>query len=73
MFGRTEKQVWHVDGMTCGHCEQRVEKTVSQLNGVKKVKASHADHTVEIAFKKGEPPDAGLIEEAITELGFEVK
>ena len=29
MFGRTEKRTIAVEGMTCGHCEQRVEKVVT--------------------------------------------
>lgn len=73
MFGGTEKKSLTVEGMTCGHCEQRVEKAVGQIDGVKKVKASHTDQTVEIAYKKGTPISDTDIEKAIAELGFKVE
>ena len=72
MFGRIEKQILTVEGMSCGHCEKRVEQSVGQLTGIKKVQASHKDRTVEIAYKKGEPPDISLVQQTITDLGFEV-
>ena len=72
MFGRTEKKTLAVEGMTCGHCEQRVEKAVSQISGVKKVKASHTSQSVEIAFKKDTPLDTSAVEKTITDLGFKV-
>lgn len=73
MFGRNEKQVLTVEGMTCGHCEQRVEKSVAQIDGVKKVHASHKDHTVEVVYKKSQPPDADRIRQTIEGLGYRVK
>jgi copper chaperone CopZ len=72
MFGRTETQTLTVEGMTCGHCEKRVEQAVGQLAGVRKVKASHTGRSVEISYKKSEPPDAGLLERTIAGLGFKV-
>lgn len=72
MFGRTEKQTLAVEGMTCGHCEQRVEKSIGQLDGVKNVKASHTGRTVEIAYKKGAPPDIARVKKTIVDLGFKV-
>lgn len=59
-----------MDGMTCGHCEKRVEQAVSQIERVKKVKASHALRTVEVSFKNGSPPDEKTIVEVITTLGY---
>ena len=73
MFGRSEKQTLNVEGMSCGHCEQRVEKSIGALEGVKKVKASHKDQAVEISFGKGVTLDLNRIKETIAELGFEVK
>jgi copper ion binding protein len=72
MFGRTEKRTIAVEGMTCGHCEQRVEKVVSQIPGVKKVKASHASQSVEISYKKDTLLNAPAVEKAIAEVGFKV-
>lgn len=72
MFGRTEKQTLAVEGMTCGHCEQRVEKAISQITGVKKVQASHTSQSVEISYKKDTPLDTSAVEKAITDVGFKV-
>lgn len=72
MFGRTEKHVLTVEGMTCGYCEQRVERSITQLTGVEKVTANHKKHTVEIVFKKGESSDIDMVRRTITELGYRV-
>ncbi|MBI4551336.1 MAG: heavy-metal-associated domain-containing protein [Candidatus Latescibacteria bacterium] len=73
MFRKIEKHVLTVEGMTCGHCEQRVVRSVTQVAGVEKVTASHQNHAVEIVFKKGELPDLDAIRQTITELGFRVQ
>lgn len=72
MFDRTEKQTLAVEGMTCGHCEQRVENAVSQISGVKKVKASHSGKSVEISYKKDVPLDTSAVEKVIVDVGFKV-
>lgn len=72
MFGQTQTTTYTVGGMTCGHCEKRVEQAVSQTTKVKKVKANHTLGTVEVAFKKNDPPDDKSISETITALGFTV-
>lgn len=72
MFGRTETKTLTVEGMTCGHCEKRVEQSVGRLAGVEKVKASHVKRAVEVAYRKGQPPDTTQVEQAIADLGFKV-
>lgn len=72
MFGQTQTKKFTVDGMTCGHCEKRVEQGVGQTRNVTKVKASHTNRTVEVSFKKSDPPDEQALIEAITTLGYTV-
>lgn len=72
MFGQTQTKTFSVDGMTCGHCEKRVEQAVGQTKSVTKVKASHVHRTVEVSFKKSNPPDEQALIEVITTLGYTV-
>jgi copper chaperone len=37
-------------GMHCGSCEQLVQESVSELPGIKKVKANHKKAMVEVSF-----------------------
>lgn len=43
-----EKTVIEVTGMDCRHCEERIEKTLAQLDGVVHARASHESRSVEI-------------------------
>ena len=42
-----------VDGMTCGNCEQRIEKAVRELDGVRTVSASASLSEVTVSFDGG--------------------
>jgi sulfite exporter TauE/SafE/copper chaperone CopZ len=61
-----------VDGMTCGNCEQRIEKSVRSLDGVRKVSASASLAEVTVYF---EPGRVGLpaIHDAIRAAGYQVR
>ena len=42
LFGRKRQQIeLVVRGMTCGHCEMRVKKALSEVDGVLDAEASH--------------------------------
>ena len=71
MFGKSSKLELTVEGMSCGHCESAVVKAVSNLSGVKKVKADHSRSHVQV-FYKDDPPDEAAIRETIQGLGYEV-
>ncbi len=73
MIGRTAKQVLTVEGMSCSHCEQRIEKSVGALEHIRKVKASHKNQAVEIRYGKSDTLDLARVKETISELGFDVK
>ena len=61
-----------VDGMTCGNCEQRIEKAVGKLGGVWKVSASAALSEVTVVY---EPDEVTLeaVSAAIREAGYAVR
>ncbi|MBR1539140.1 MAG: heavy-metal-associated domain-containing protein, partial [Bacteroidales bacterium] len=59
-----------VSGMKCPHCEARVEKQLSRLEGVVSVKASHADACVELDYDPAVLA-ADEIVETIADCGYE--
>ena len=59
-----------VEGMECAGCEKRIENAVSNISGVKEVKANHENGTVVVTAKNG--VDAEEIKSKINDLGFEV-
>jgi copper chaperone len=58
-----------VDGMSCDGCEQRVEKALGTVEGVKRTDADHDTNTVEIAAESG-TEDA--TRRAIHDAGYDV-
>lgn len=44
------EQILNVQGMTCNHCKQAVESSVSQLDGVHSVVAVPSEDTVTVSF-----------------------
>lgn len=64
------KKIIKIEGMHCAHCAGRVEKTLSELDGVKKVKVDlkkkYAEITSDVEISNE------VIIESISEWGFEV-
>ena len=44
------KKIFNVKGMHCNSCEIMIKDSLSEVNGVKHVKASHAKGTVMVKF-----------------------
>ena len=61
-----------VDGMSCGSCEQRIEKAVSALEGVRRVGASASLSEVMVYYEPGRVGLA-LIHDAIRGAGYTVR
>lgn len=59
-----------VEGMRCGMCETHVNDVVRRVDGVKKVKSSHAKGRTEVIAEDG--TNIGLIKEAIAKQGYGV-
>lgn len=67
-----EKTTLYVEGMSCGHCINTIEGSVSKLNGVKQVKVNLDSGTVDVEFNHNEVTLA-TIKETIDDQGYEVK
>ena len=60
-----------ITGMTCAGCEQTVQTSVSQVGGIKSVKASAVSGLALIEFNP-EGADTAMIRKAITDKGYGV-
>ncbi len=67
----TEKIVLDVEGMSCGHCENRVKRAVGALKGVKNVSVDLQGKNVTVDYIPGKV-NLNAIKEAIVEQGYEV-
>ncbi|MFZ7103548.1 MAG: copper ion binding protein [Peptococcaceae bacterium] len=63
--------VLKVDGMSCGHCKNAVEKAVGALNGVDKVEAKLEAKEVVVVYNPA-LVTLDAVKEAITEEGYTV-
>lgn len=64
------KQKIKIDGMNCDHCAAKVEKAVSELDGVEKIKVKLKDAEAKIKFDETKVPLDKVLT-VITELGYE--
>lgn len=60
-----------VTGMHCKACEVLLEKTISKLDGVKKVSASQSKSAVDVEYEET-VPDWKAVESVIVENGYSV-
>lgn len=65
-----ETRELHVDGMTCGGCEQSVVKALLKVQGVTAVRADHTTGTVTV---DGEDLVEAGLGAAIEDAGYELK
>lgn len=68
MFGKKAKL--NVSGMSCGHCEQSVEKSLLEMETVSKVKADHEKDLVTVHYKK-EAPSLDETVQRLKNLGYD--
>lgn len=61
-------QFMNVEGMSCAHCENRVEKAIGAVEGVEKVKADAVSGKVEITANK--PIEQKDLDEAVIQAGY---
>lgn len=61
-----------VQGMSCGHCVNAVEGSVSKLNGVEQVKVHLDSGKVDVSFD-ADKVTIEAIKETIDDQGYEVK
>ena len=66
-----KETVLKVEGMMCNGCENRVQNTLKNIEGVEEVTASFMNKTVKIV--SNENTSEQEIKEKIQDLGYEVK
>ena len=69
--GGAQRRVLQIRGMTCTGCEERIERVLRRLKGVKKVRASYKDATAEVEFDPG-AVSLKQIAEAVEKLDYRV-
>lgn len=65
------KVVLYIDGMTCGSCEARIERALSALEGVEKIKVSFHQSKAEITYQ-GDKVSKGTFISVVERLGYAV-
>lgn len=71
-----KKRVFHISGMTCGHCEMRVAKAARSVPGVTSAIASFSRNRLEVTYDTeliDEVSLASTITDAVTEAGYRVQ
>jgi copper chaperone len=61
----------HVEGMSCGHCENAVQNAISALPGIKKAKASKRKKEAVVEYDSSAVTEE-LIAEAVRDAGYTV-
>ncbi len=70
-----KKRVFHVSGMTCGHCEMRVSKAARKIKGVTSAIASFSGKRLEVTYDSDVIDEDRLVSgvtEAVTAEGYRV-
>ncbi|RNC29137.1 MAG: Copper chaperone CopZ [Candidatus Dichloromethanomonas elyunquensis] len=67
-----QKNVLKVEGMSCHHCVNSIQKAVGSLAGVSKVDVSLTDKTVSVVYEDGEV-SLDNIKKTIDDQGYDVK
>lgn len=70
MFNTKIKKVITIEGMMCEHCKMKVERALSELNGVSKVKVNLKNKTATIYSTKSISNDN--IKNSISKLDYKI-
>lgn len=63
--------VYHVEGMTCDHCEESIQKGVGELEGIDLVESNHEDSTTKVVYDPSKTDEKAIIA-AIEKRGYTV-
>ncbi|MBO0450275.1 copper chaperone CopZ [Enterococcus sp. MJM12] len=63
------KQTFNISGMSCGHCVAKVEGTINELPGVKKVKINLKKNNGVVKYDDSQLTDEKIIA-AVTAAGY---
>lgn len=70
--GKGEKEMektMKIEGMACGHCSARVEKALSEIEGVKEVSVDISSKSAKIILSA--PVDEAVLKKAVSDAGYE--
>lgn len=71
-FGvKGEKVLLKIEGMTCGHCVMRVEKTLNDLDGVKRARVSLKKNQAELIYDDTKTT-VEFMKNAVIEAGYSI-
>ena len=74
LFGKKGKQIeLTVRGMSCGHCEMRVSKALSAVEGVRKAEASHEKGQAVVTLEPKAEIDVAALVAAVKGAGYEAE
>ncbi len=71
IFLSNKKEILHVEGMSCGHCENAIKKGVSALKGIANVNVDLKGKTVTVEYESS-GINLATIKETIHGLGYDV-
>ena len=71
MFGSKLKKTIYIEGMSCSHCQRKVEEALKKQREVKEVKVDLANKKAELILNRDLRDDD--IKEIIEDLGYEVR
>lgn len=68
---KTMEKIIKVEGMTCGHCEARVNEVLKKIDGVNDAVANHDLNEVKLSLSKD--VDENLLRDAVVGAGYDYK
>ncbi len=71
MFDKQEQLTLKIEGMTCGHCQKRVEEALKAVKGVKTVQVSLVGKSAEVKYAVGKADRQALVK-AVSDAGYTV-
>ncbi len=71
MFGSKLKKVIYIDGMSCSHCQKKVEEALKKQREVKDAKVDLREKKAEVLFNRDMRDDD--LKEIIEDLGYKVR
>ena len=74
LFGKKKQQIeLVVRGMTCGHCEMRVKKALSEVPGVLDAEASHEREQAIVTVDPNQDVSVDALVAAVQAAGYEAE
>jgi copper chaperone len=74
LFGKKKQQIeLVVRGMTCGHCEMRVKKALTEVAGVLDAEASHEQEQAVVTVDPKQDVSVDALVAAVQAAGYEAE